>query len=49
MNVQVAVPISTIMTAEVITLKANDSLDKAEHLLRLQITWAAGPHKHERY
>lgn len=34
MNVEVAVPISTIMTAEVITLKANDSLEKAEHLFK---------------
>ncbi len=34
MNVQVAVPISTIMTADVITLKAKDSLDKAEHLFK---------------
>ncbi|MDX1315321.1 MAG: CBS domain-containing protein [Eudoraea sp.] len=34
MNVEVAVPISTIMTAEVITLKPNDSLEKAEHLFK---------------
>lgn len=34
MNVEVAVPISTIMTAEVITLNTNDSLDKAEHLFK---------------
>ena len=34
MNVQVAEPISTIMTAEVITLKAKDSLEKAEHLFK---------------
>lgn len=34
MNVEVAVPISTIMTAEVITLKPKDSLEKAEHLFK---------------
>ncbi|MCX2719204.1 CBS domain-containing protein [Lentiprolixibacter aurantiacus] len=34
MNVEVAVPISTIMTAEVITVKPNDSLDKAETLFK---------------
>lgn len=34
MNVEVAVPISTIMTAEVITLKPSDSLEKAEHLFK---------------
>ena len=34
MNVEVAVPISTIMTAEVITLRPSDSLEKAEHLFK---------------
>ncbi len=34
MNVEVAVPISTIMTAEVITLETKDSLEKAEHLFK---------------
>jgi CBS domain-containing protein len=34
MNVEVAVPISTIMTAEVITLKPTDSLENAEHLFK---------------
>ena len=34
MNVEVAVPISTIMTAEVITVKPNDSLEKAETLFK---------------
>ena len=34
MNVEVAVPISTIMTADVITLRTNDSLEKAEHLFK---------------
>ena len=34
MNVEVAVPISTIMTAEVITLKPKDSLERAEHLFK---------------
>ena len=34
MNVEVAVPISTIMTANVITVKPNDSLEKAETLFK---------------
>jgi hypothetical protein len=29
--------------------KNSNVLDKADQFLRLQVTWAAGPHKHERY
>ena len=29
--------------------KNGNTLTEADHLIRLQLTWAAGPHKHERY
>ena len=29
--------------------KNGNVIDKADQLLRLQVTWSAGPHKHERY
>ena len=34
MNVQIEVPVSTIMTTDLITVKVKDGLDKAEHLLK---------------
>ncbi len=29
--------------------KNGSALSEADHIIRLQLTWAAGPHKHERY
>jgi len=29
--------------------KSGNALEKADTIVRLQLTWAAGPHKHERY
>jgi hypothetical protein len=29
--------------------KNGNTIDKADQLFRLQVTWSAGPHKHERY
>jgi len=29
--------------------KNGSSFSEADHIVRLQLTWAAGPHKHERY
>jgi CBS domain-containing protein len=34
MNVQIELPISSIMTTKLITLDVNDGLDKAEHLFK---------------
>lgn len=34
MNVQIELPISSIMTTKLITLDVNESLDKAEHLFK---------------
>ena len=34
MNVQIEVPVSTIMVRDLITVGVNDGLDKAEHLLK---------------
>ncbi len=34
MNVQIEVPVSTIMTTDLITVGVKDGLDKAEHLLK---------------
>ncbi len=34
MNVQIEVPVSTIMTKDLITVGVKDGLDKAEHLLK---------------
>ena len=34
MNVQIEVPVSTIMTTDLITVGVEDGLDKAEHLLK---------------
>ncbi len=34
MNVQIEIPISTIMTKDVISVDVKDSLEKAEHLLK---------------
>ena len=34
MNVQIEVPVATIMTRDLITVRVKDGLDKAEHLLK---------------
>ena len=34
MNVQIEVPVSTIMTTDLITVRVKDGLEKAEHLLK---------------
>ena len=34
MNVQIEVPVSTIMVKDLITVRVSDGLDKAEHLLK---------------
>lgn len=34
MNVQIEVPVATIMTEDLITVRVKDGLDKAEHLLK---------------